>query len=361
MTAPTMRPEEALRHAFDEMDRANRLVADRHRAQAEAQKRADSAQALQAAAQVQLKNAEAKYSVLAKSVELATPDIEILQAKYAEREIELAATIEELRIAEAQAERVEQARLALRELFRAVRDVATEATLAIEALSRSASDMEHLSPAALKTAAVRNMSEMVHGRHRDLQGRRAQYEPALGELDAAIENLRVEVPSAEYLRTLTARREWLERDMAAIGSELLAKRPGVDPDDLRSAKNDRDAAKYAAEEAPRAVRRAQVELQMAGDSLTQAEKSQQAAQSNFNTVEAEIVTGIEVSAPNAAGFVTARAQLPQGIPEGYTLRWQAGPASVVPETGDAVSIDTSQLPVGQTTIEARLVRDPAIA
>ena len=40
---------------------------------------------------------------------------------------------------------------------------------------------------------------------------------------------------------------------------------------------------------------------------------------------------------------------PQGIPEGYTLRWQAGAASVVPETGDAVSIDTSQLPVGQTT------------
>ena len=138
MTAPTMRPEETLRHAFDEIDRTNRLVADRRRAQAEAQKRADSAQALQAAAQVQLKNAEARYSVLAKSVELAAPDIEILQVKYAEREVELAAAVEELRIAEAQAERVEQSRLALRELFRAVRDVANEATLAIEALSRSA-------------------------------------------------------------------------------------------------------------------------------------------------------------------------------------------------------------------------------
>jgi len=358
-----MRPEEALRHAFDEIDRTNRLVADRRRAQAEAQKRADSAQALQAAAQVQLKNAEAKYSVLAKSVELAAPDIEILQVKYAEREVELAAAVEELRIAEAQAERVEQSRLALRELFRAVRDVATEATLAIEALSRSADDMQNLSAAALKTAAVQNMRDKLHGRHRDFEERRAQYEPALRELETAIETLRVEVPSAEYLRTLTARREWLERDMAAIGSELLAKRPGVDPDDLRKAKNDRDAAKYAAEEAPKAVQRAQHELQMAGDSLTQAEKSQQDAQNNFDEVEAEIVTGIEVSAPNAAGFVTARAQLPpQGIPEGYTLRWQAGAASVVPaETGDAVSIDTSQLPAGQTIIEARLVRDPAIA
>lgn len=310
MTAPTMRPEEALRHAFDEIDRTNRLVADRRRAQAEAQKRADSAQALQAAAQVQLKNAEAKYSVLAKSVELAAPDIEILQVKYAEREVELAAAVEELRIAKAQAETVEQARLALHELFRAVRDVAAEATLAIEALKKSADDIGRLPQTPLKAAPVRNMLEELNERHRGLQGRRLQYEPALGELDTAIENFRGEVPAADYLRSLSARREWLERDMAAIGSELRAKQPGVDPDDLRNAKSDRDAAKYAAEEAPKAVQRAQYELQMASDSLAQAEKSQQDAQNNFDKVEAQIVTGIEVSAPNAAGFVTARAQLP---------------------------------------------------
>ena len=162
----------------------------------------------------------------------------------------------------------------------------------------------------LKAAPVRNMLEELNERHRGLQGRRLQYEPALGELDTAIENFRGEVPAADYLRSLSARREWLERDMAAIGSELRAKQPGVDPDDLRNAKSDRDAAKYAAEEAPKAVQRAQYELQMASDSLAQAEKSQQDAQNNFNKVEAQIVTGIEVSAPNAAGFVTARAQLP---------------------------------------------------
>jgi chromosome segregation ATPase len=357
MTAPTISPE-ALRHAFDEIDRSNRLAADARRAQAEAQKRADSAQALQAAAQVQLKNAEAKYSVLARSVELAAPDIEILQARYAEREVELAAAVEEHRITEVQAATVEQARSALREVFRAVQDAARNATQAIDALIRSVDDIQRLPAAALRVAAVRNMLEDLQGRHRGLLEQRSQYEPALPELETAIEALRVEVTSAEYLRSLSARRERLERDMVAIGSELRAKLPGVDPDDLRSAKNDRDAAKFATEEAPRAVQRAQVELQMASDSLAQAQERQQAAQNQFATVHAEFVPGIEVSAPNAAGLVTARAQLPQGIPEGYTLRWQAGAASVVPETGDAVSIDTSQLPVGDTAIVATLERQP---
>lgn len=362
MTAPTLRPEEALRQAFDEIDRTNRLVDDARRAQAQAQKRADSAQALQTAAQVQLTNAEAKYSVLAKSVELAAPDIEILQARYAEREVELAAAVEEHRIAEVQAATVEQARNALREVFRAVRDAATNATQAIDALISSVDDIGRLPAAALRVAAVRNMLEDLQGRHRDLLDRRNLYEPALPELETAIEALRVEVSFADYLRSLSARRERLERDMAAIESELRTKLPGVDPDDLRIAKNDRDAAKFAADEAPKAVQRAHNELQMACDSLTQAENNQKTAQSNFDTVEAGIVTGIQVSAPNAAGFITARAQLPpQGLPHGYTLRWQAGAASVVPETGDEVSIDTSQLPVGQTFIEARLVRDPAIA
>jgi hypothetical protein len=362
MTAPTVRAEEALRQAFDEIDHSNRLAADAGRAQAEAQRRADSAQALQAAAQVQLKNAEAKYSVLARSVELAAPDIEILQARYAEREVELAAAVEEHRITEVQAATVEQARSALREVYHAVRDAARNATQATDALIRSVDDIQRLPAAALRVAAVRNMLEDLQGRHRGLLEQRSQYEPALPELETAIEALRVEVASAEYLLSLSARRERLERDMAAIESELRAKLPGVDPDDLRNAKNDRDAAKFAADEAPMAVQRAQRELQMATESLTRAENSQQAAQNNFDTVEAGIVTGIHVSAPNAAGFVTARAKLPpQGIPEGYTLRWQAGAASVVPETGDEVSIDTSQLPAGQTIIEARLVRDPAIA
>lgn len=361
MSTPIKRPEHTLGQAFEEIDRAGQSIADQQQALAEAQKRADAAQALQEAAQVQLKNAQARYSVLAKSLELATPDLEALQARIAERGRELALIQEQLRIVEVQAETVEQARIALRELFHNVRDVAAEATVAMEAMRRSVAEIRGASQPALRTAIVRNMCDALEERHNDLLQRRTGYDVALTELDTAIETLRAETPSADYLQALVTRRDWLEFDLAEATSELAAKQPGVDLDELRRANDDLEAAKFATEQAPRAVRRAQVELQAATGALTQAQAQQQAAQSQLDTLEDQFVAGIEVSAPNAAGLVTARAQFNQDIPAGYTLRWQAGAASVVPETGDAVSIDTTQLPVGETLIEARLVRAPAIA
>jgi chromosome segregation ATPase len=361
MSTPIKRPEHTLRQAFEEIDRASQSVADQSQALAEAQKRADAAQALQEAAQVQLKNVEARYSVLAKSLELAAPDLEALQARIDERERELALIQEQLRIIEVQAETVEQARTALRDLFHNVRDVAAEATVAMEAMRRSVEEIRGASQPALRTAVVRNMCDALEERHNDLRERRIGYEVALTELDTAIETLRVVTPSPDYLQALATRREWLELDLAEAASELAAKQPGVDPDELRRANDDLEAAKFATEEAPKAVRRANIEVQAASESLAQAQANQQNAQSQLDKIEAEFVSGIEVSAPNAAGFVTARAQFSHEIPAGYTLRWQAGPAAVVPETGDAVSIDTTQLPVGQTLIEARLVRAPAIA
>jgi chromosome segregation ATPase len=361
MSTPIKRPEHTLRQAFEEIDRAGQSVADAHQALAEAQKRADAAQAFQEAAQVQLKNAQAKYSVLAESRELASPDLKTLRTRIAERERELAQIQEQLRILEVQAERVEQARIALRELFHNVRDVAAEAIVAMEAMRRSVEQIRGASQPALRTAVVRNMCDSLEERHNDLLQRRTGYDMTLTELEAAIDTLRVEPPSADYLRALATRRDWLEFDRAEAASELAAKQPGVDLDELRRANDDLEAAKLATEQAPGAVRRAQVELQAATDSLSQAQAQAQAAQSQFDTLEAQFVAGIEVSAPNAAGLITARAQFNQDIPAGYTLRWQAGGASVVPETGAAVSIDTTQLAIGETLIEARLVRDPAIA
>jgi chromosome segregation ATPase len=361
MSTPIKRPEHTLKQAFEEIDRAGQSVADQHQVLADAQKRADAAQALQEAAQVQLKNAQARYSVLAKSLELAAPDLEALQARVAERERELALIQEQLRIIEVQTETVEQARIALRELFHNVRDVAAEATVAMAAMRTSVEEIRGASQPALRTAVVRNMVDALERRHNDLLERRTGYEVALTELDTAIETLRMETPSADYLQALATRREWLELDLAEAASELAAKHPAVDLDELRRANDDLEAAKFATEQAPKAVRRAQADIQAATDSLTQAQAQQQAAQSQLDTLEAQFVAGIEVSPPNAAGLVTAKAQFNQDIPAGYTLRWQAGAASVVPETGDAVSIDTTQLPVGETLIEARLVRAPAIA
>jgi len=361
MSTPIKRPEHTLRQAFEEIDRAGQSIADQQQALDEAQKRADAAQTLHDAAQVQLKNAQARYSVLAKSLELAAPDLEALQARIVEREREHALIQDQLRIFEVHAETAERARIALRELFHNVRGLMAEAAVGLDAMRRSLEEIRGASQPALRTATVRNMCDSLEGRHNDLLQRRAGYEQTLTELGAAIETFSMETPSAEFLQALVTRREWLELDLAEAASELAAKQPGIDLDELRRAKDDLEAAKFATEQAPKAVRRAQLELQAATDSLTKAQAEQQAAQSNLETLEARFVAGIEVSAPNAAGVVTARVQLSQVIPEGYTLCWQAGAASVVPEIGHEVKIDTTELPVGETLIEARLVRAPAVA
>ncbi len=358
---PKSRPEHTLSQAFEEIDRANQLVADQRRALSEAQKRADAAQALHEAAQIQLKNAEAKYSVLAKSLELAAPDLEALQARYVERERELALIQEQLEIVRLQAETVERAQIALREVFLKTQDLRAEAIRVMEAMRQSVDEIRGLPQVVPRAAAIRTLCDALEGHHNDLLERQVQYEPALAELEADIETLSVKVPSVGYQQALVARREWLELDMAETRSELARRQPAVDLAELRRASDDFEAAKFAAEEAPRAVRHAQTELKTFSDALTQAQGQAQNAQSQLDELEAEFVAGIEVSAPNAAGFITARARYNKEIPEGYTLRWQAGPAPVVPETGDAVSIDTTYMLVGQTLIEARLVRAPATA
>ena len=205
------------------------------------------------------------------------------------------------------------------------------------------------------------MRDVLQATYDELQERRAGYEVALRDLGAAMEALRDEIPFAGYREELRRTQERLERDLAETGRKLAAEQPSIDQDELRRASDDRKAAKFAMEEASKAVQRAQAGLRAASDSLARAEASLQAAHDQLDQIEAEFVAGIDVSAPNAAGIVTARAQITRTIPVGYALRWQAGAASVSPETGNVVSIDTSQLPVGETIIEARLVRIHATA
>jgi len=362
MSMPIKRPEHTIRQAFEEIDRAGQFAAEQGQALAEAQQRADAAQALVQAAQVQLTNAEARYSVLARTRELAAPELAAVRARIAERERELGLIEEQLRVVEVQAETVRQGRTALGEVFRAARDAASEAVAALEAMNTSIQEMRGL-PASARKARIDNMCDALEARYDEVRDRWAEHEPALADLDTAIETLRADIPSAGYRQELVARQEWLVRDLDEATSELAKKEPAIDQDELRRASDDLEAARFAAEEAPVAVTRAQADLLTATTLLAQAQARQQSAQANFDKVEAEFVTGIEVSEPNPQGFITARALVSQPIPSGYTLSWQAGAASVTPQAGDVamVSIDTNQLPVGQTMIEARLVRVPATA
>ena len=359
MSTPIATPELRLRQAVEEKERAARHVVDQERALDAARKRVDEAQAHQAATQVRLKNAEDRHSVLAASIELAEPELAALEARYSERERELAVVREQLQITRVQAETVAGAHAALHGLFASLRGLRADAVVAMEAMRVS---VETIRGQSRVTAAVRTMCDVLEATYNDLEDKRTGYEVALSNLETAIGTLQLEIPAAGYERALAIREEQLERDLTETGRELETKRAGIDLEELGRAKKELNAARSAAANAPKALQRANLEFQAASESLVKAQQDQQGAQDQFEQIEAELVTGIELSVPNAGGFVTARAQLSQDdLPAGYTLRWQAGPASVEPETGLEVSIDTSQLPIGQTLVEARLVRATAVA
>jgi len=349
-----MTPEEAHRHAFDEVDRTNRLVEDQRKAQAEAQKQVEKASAFQTATQLQLKNAEAKYRVLSGSVELAAPDIEALQARSAERERELGLTLEELQVAEVEAENARRARLALEELTGAQRDWLATATDVALILSRSADRCEDLPAAAPSKTNLRNIARDLRNHYTQFQERLAELEQVLQQMRTAAESLPLATATPVHLSRLIAKRELLDREMAEIRGALTAKQPGVDAHHLQEAEAELYAVRHTAEEAPKAVQRAQAKVQQANDSLAESQQCQLAAQQALDSVEAEFVTGIEVSQPNAAGFATARAVINHPIPRGYVLRWQAGGAPVEPATGETVRIDARTLPVGDTVVTATL-------
>jgi len=363
MSIPIARPEHMLREAFEEKDRADKEFADHSQAVADAQKRIDAAQELQAAAQVQLKNAEARYSVLAKSHELAAPGLKALKARYDERKNDLDEVKRELEIVEEQTRTVQRAQTELLSLFGDLRGLRNEAIFAMEAMRTSIGEIQQLPQAAYRSAAVRNMCGALEDAHEQLRGRQEGYETALAGLEAAIGTLRVEGSFAGYEQALAARRQRLEGELAETGRELAEKQqqPGIDAGELQRASDDLEAAKFAVGKAPTEVRRAKADLHAASDALARAETRQQTAQGRLDDLEEQLVTSIEVSAPDPAGRVTASAVTSQDIPPGYSLSWTAGAALVVPKTGLRVTIHTGQLPVGQTLIEAELVRTPAVA
>jgi hypothetical protein len=356
MATPTTTPEEALRRAFYEVDRANQTVEKQRKAQAEAQKRADAASALQMATQLELKNAEAKYDSFLGSSELTAPDIKSLEDTYAERGRELNHTVEELRQAEIEAENAGRSRLALEELTGAQRDWLATATDVALILSKSADRCENLRAGAPSKATLVNIAQDLREHYTQFQERLAELEQVLQQMRTAAESLPPATATPVYLNRLKEKRQRLEQELAEIRDALTAKRRGVDDHRLKEAEAERDAARHAAAEASKAVQSAQDEVQKASDSLAESQQSQLVAQQARDSVEAEFVTGIKVSQPEADGFATAQALIGHPIPSAYVLRWQAGGAPVEPATGETVRIDARTLPVGDTVVTATLQR-----
>jgi hypothetical protein len=356
MTIPTTTPGEALRRAFDEVDRASQIVEEQRKAQAEAKKQADAASALQTATQLELKNAEAKYDSFLGSSELAAPDIKAMEDTYAKGKRELDLTVEELQQAEAAAKNAERSRLALGELTGAQRDWLAMATDVALILSRSADRCEDLPAGGTSKASLRNIARDLRNHYTEFQDRLAALEQVLQQMRTAAESLTPAIATPVYLDGLEKKRERLEQELAEIRDALTARRRSVDDHRLQEAEAERDAARHAAAEASKAVQSAQDEVQKAGDSLAESQQSQLVAQQARDSVEAEFVTGIKVSQPEADGFATAQALIGHPIPSAFVLRWQAGGAPVEPAIGETVRIDARTLPVGDTVVTATLQR-----
>ena len=204
-------------------------------AQAEAQKQVAKTSALQTETQHQLENAEAKYRVLLGSAELAAPDIRALQARYAERERDLDVTLEELEVAEVEAENARRSRQALEELTDAegawletARDVAL-------ILRRSADRCDTVSPGAAARAALRGIAQELHDHHTEFQDRLGELEQVLQQMRMAAEGLPMVTVTPAHLIRLTAKRELLEGELAEIGDALTAKQANVDVQHLQEA------------------------------------------------------------------------------------------------------------------------------
>jgi chromosome segregation ATPase len=353
----TLAPEEALRQAFLDRDDADNAVAEHEAARAEAQKKSEAASALHEAAQVELKNVKARYNVLVKSAELASPEVTALEHARNERTSELSRTTAEIQ----QVESVRRSLSSMEALVQAAEVWLGQASEATRTLRESADAVDRFRPGGATAARLANIHDALGNLHNQLEER-------LGGLSSAHQRLRTDtgkfpaaVSPAEHLAALERKKQQLERELAGINRELEEKYPGVDPRHLQEAQKALDAANQAAQEGPKAVQRAEAEIHQASDSLARAQERRQAAQDRIDQASREFVEGIQVEEPDASGWATARALLKQDmkIPKGYKLVWEVEGASVDPldDAGEKVRIDATRLRVG-ATVEVKASLQP---
>lgn len=348
--------DERLQQAFDEKKRAQERVKKREKRLADAQERVDAARQLQAAAPVQLKNAQARYRVLeSQAAAPADPNCRPEVAASLNREKEL---IEGLRkLVGDQVAAIQESKTKLQQASASVQAPLDDMPGVLDEVRKSVGKLGR-SPArpggtaSTSAATRRNGLQELSDEREKLMGQHSRCGQALQELNTVIDAVTAVGLSEDQEQALDARMTEIDEQLTKLAAAPAPKPCSVDPSDLAKAKEDLDDAECAAEEAPRAVRHAQTDLEDAQEALTEAQACQQAAQAQLDKIEAEFITGIDLSCPDAAGQMTAAVE--GDVPAGYTVHWRAGSATVKPATGQKVSIDTGQLPVGDTPIEAWL-------
>jgi len=348
MTTMTEPPKQALESAIQAVDDAHEQVQDLTKEMETAQQRAGETKNLVAAADLESRNAEARYLVLSElldkqnqlAVQLAAAEAELQQAKKIETS-------------------VTKSRAALKKATDAAKRFVTSAEKAAIGLQDLAEKLDadaNEAPEGHK-AALRNAARTVRGQQTTLA---REHDTLQGELTTATSDYEA-VPDITGVEELEKTVERLKEELRSAKAKEKGK-PAVNESDREKAKADWDNAELARRRAPEAEQTAQADLHAKQAELAEAKKGHAKAVKKFEQVEGEFIDRIEVSEPDATGWATARAVLKPGmeIPENYVLRWQADGAPMKPDTGigPVVRIDANALPVGDTAIEATIERQP---
>jgi hypothetical protein len=368
----TMPPREQLISADADIKSTKKEVTRSERAERNAQKLADDTRGLAAAAERDLKNAEARYRVLFAAAE----ETKGLRKQRAEIEQELAEI--------GRADKVSAAtRAAVGPL-----DDAVKAVTPLENATRQARDtIEHaksrVQEAAEKVTSAGGQAEAPAGRpgktspraqnesssdkqnsldtitqeleqdHQRLQGLYKQIHGSLKGLQAqatAVQTAATE--AADFANEQTAEKERLLNERAKIDAKLKGQ---PSPPEVAEAETDRDTARRRFEDAPGAERQAQEALKLAREAREDAQRRYREALDRRDRAEGLFITDIDITGPNAAGIFTATAVLAEDPPTGYELHWSSNAGTVKPDTGKTVSFNTGKLPPGSYDIEVSLV------
>jgi hypothetical protein len=382
-----MTPEQQLTSAFDEVDWTQSEVTKAEKNEQKAQKKAGDTNGLAAAAQRDLRNAEATYRVLFAAVEETSALHE--REEQIRRDLIEIGRVERIRsIAHAALESLHHAVAAVGPFESATREARENTHNATTQVQQAVVDVTAVianqgtpvgtqgtaSTAATKpgargrkprAAAPPPSPSQVVTALEGIQGGLEADHRALDHLHREVGRFRrglehevtavgeVENEAADFARELEPKKAPLEVELAEI-EKKLADEPTAD--EVRRNKAAVDAAQRRFQDAPATERQAQEALKLAREAREDAERRHREALDRRDRVERLFVTGIDITGPNAAGIFKATAVIAEKLPKGYELHWSSNAGSVYPTRGDEVDFNTGKLPPGSYDIEVSVVR-----
>jgi len=199
---------------------------------------------------------------------------------------------------------------------------------------------------------MRNAADAVNAQYTALN---SDYDTLQRDLDAAMQVAEA-VPDIEESAALRRRVQRLRRELNQAERPLEPRRPEVSATDLRKAEDERDHAERMLLAAPEAELQAKADLRTAQAALAAAQVRHETATEALHRAEETFIAGIDISGPDAQGFIEARAIFNQPLPAAYEVRWIVDAGTYLDSVGTEFRIDTHAIPPGTWVVEAHVER-----